>query len=83
MKSLQDLVVGDVKSAYLGRANKCCCGCVGTHYNPTEPGFGDSDRAMLLNVLRTIQANEESLNDDVPGIFSANVAGKVFMVEVI
>jgi hypothetical protein len=79
-KNLQDLTPADVQSAYVGRVHTCCCGCAGTHYDSSEPGFGDSDRAMLLKILRTVQANEENLNSDGPRVWSANVGKKVFIV---
>jgi hypothetical protein len=73
-KNLQDLTLADVKSAYVGKANRCCCGCSGDHY---EPGVDD---ALMMNVLRTVQAHEGSLNDDGEGLYSAKVGRLLYIV---
>jgi len=68
-KALQSLSPSDIVSVYVGRANKCCCGCSGVHSYSTEHQAEASeshgyqvdnvDDATVLKVLRTVQAHEE------------------------
>jgi hypothetical protein len=90
---LQEITPGDVASVYVGRKNKCCCGCSGEYYENPAPGgivphaptLGEEAQAavrskMIIRVLRTVQAYEGELLDDGPDHFSVNVGSKVYIV---
>lgn len=36
MKLVTEIGFEDLKSTYRGKANKCCCGCEGNHYEQEE-----------------------------------------------
>lgn len=68
MLNIQEITPAQLKRAYKGKVG-CMCGCRGKYYEP--------DDRMLVKILRTIQANEETIEVDPSGEWiAARIGGK-------
>ena len=76
MKALMDLTLDDVASVYVGRVNRCCCGCSGKHtYNPQhrevsslqrgyEVSMEECNTATVKRVLMKLRRNSTLASSD-------------------
>ena len=72
---IQSVTMAMVKSAYVGRAYKCCCGCSGDHIYPSstrataaaECGHavvdGEVDNARVAEILATVVNCPEAVDE--------------------
>ena len=77
LDTLQNFTLTDIKNAYEGEANACCCGCQGEHYKR-----GDADRDVM-RILRMVQALSLSANADMDfdkSYVAATAEGTTFIV---
>lgn len=87
---LQDLLPSDVSAAYVGKADRCCCGCAGKYYyrladremeskrRGYEVGDEEVSDAKVTKVLRMVQANPEAAGLE-PDHVSVEVGRKLYV----
>jgi len=90
-RTLLNLTVNDLVSAYNGRSGKCACGCSGRHsYMDADLGTArrgyavDADEVRPKSVARTLTKVQDHFDtaESFPGGFSVDVDGRLFAVYV-
>jgi hypothetical protein len=65
----------DASRVYIGKANRCCCGCSGVYYEDDSKA-AQRARARVYKALTTPDASIMA----APSFLSAEIGGRVFTV---
>lgn len=62
MKLVTEIGFEDLKSTYRGKANKCCCGCAGNHYEQEEGMTADQQKYAKRTMVSHLNYINERLD---------------------
>ncbi len=88
MKSLADLTLSDVASVYVGKINRCCCGCSGEYsYNPQHREFSSLHRGYEVAEeecnLETVRRVLNKLKKNSDDVVSDEQDGEYYTLDVV